>query len=193
MAAGDIFKLTLNSRISGQEMANVFHYRQTIGVLGGEQLASSWVTEVFDDIRLIISNTCVFVDVTWINYNDLGDFGVNTDVAGIFGNKAGEALPMYNAWAFQYNRETRVTRNGSKRFSGIVEADQSLGVALPGVLPELDSVASSLGQLINFGGTEWWEPVIARIPPGATAPTVINGVRDVTYKRITTQNSRKPW
>lgn len=193
MAAGDIFKLVLHSRLGTEDAANVFHYRQTVGVLGGEQLADAWITEVYDEIKALVSVVTVFQSVEWLNYNDLGDFGINTDIAAQTGARTGEALPSYNAWAFQYNRETRATRNGSKRFSAIAEGDQAYGAPAAIANDIINNCASSLGQLINFGGTEWWEPVIVRLNEAGNAPLVVNGVKNVTFKRITTQSSRKSW
>lgn len=193
MAAGDIFKLTLHSTLGTEEAANVFHYRQTIGVLGGEQLASSWIDEVYDEIKALVSVVTVFRSVEWLNYNDLADFGIDTSIAAQTGARSGEALPSYNAWAFQYNRETRSTRNGAKRFSAIAESDQAYGAPAAVATDVINNCAASLGQLINFGGTEFWEPVIVRLNAAGDTPIVVNGVKNVTFKRITTQSSRKSW
>lgn len=193
MSAGDVLKLSLNYRVGLQVATNVFHYRQTIGVLGGEQLASAWITEVFDEIKAVSSSVTTYVDVSWLNYNDPTDFGIDPSIGGQVGARAGECLPIYNAWGFQYNRESRITRNGAKRFSAIAETDNNNGAPAPGSTTMLTNLGNSLGQLINFGGTEWWEPVIARLTPDGSAVLLVNGVKSVTFKRITTQNSRKSY
>lgn len=191
MGFGDIIKLTLVSTVGGQTLNNVFHYRQTIGVLGGEMLAQEFINEVLPDLKPIISSSTLFRSVNWYNYDDISDFGVDDSILGEAGTVGGETLPTFTCWAFQYNRTTRATRNGSKRFGTISENDNQNGNASPLALPKLVTAANSLGQFINLGGTEIWRPVIARLSPDGASVILTNDVRDVQYKRITTQNTRK--
>lgn len=188
---GDIFKLTLVSTVGGQTLNNVFHYRQTIGLTNGNILAQEWINEILPDLKPIISSSTQFRSLNWYNYNDIADFGVDDSILGEAGTVGGETLPTFTAWAFQYNRTTRATRNGSKRFGTISETDNQNGNASPLALPKLTTAAASLGQFINFGGTEVWRPVIARLSTDGASVVLTNDVRDVSYKRITSQNTRK--
>lgn len=191
MAAGDVFKITLNSHQGAVPFQNVFHYRQTFGVTGGDILAQEFINEVYPHIQSITSVFTVYDSVEWLNYNDLGDFGIDASIAGELGLRPGEVLPTWNSWAFQYNRTTRETRNGSKRFSSVSEDDQNFGEAIGAMLPFLEAAATGLEQFVNFGGTEIWRPVIARLSPDGASVVLTNDVRSVTYKRLASQTSRK--
>lgn len=191
MSIGNVFKLILHSHVGGTQQANIFHYRQTFGVLGGDILAQEFINEVFPDIRSILSVNTVFDSVEYLNYNNTADFGIDDSIAGVTGARSGETLPRFVCYAFSYNRETRDTRNGSKRFGSIAESDQAYGDALVTWLPQLQIVADSLGQFVNLGGTEIWRPVIARLSPDGSTVLVTNDVKNVTYTRISSQNSRK--
>ena len=191
MAIGDIFKITLVSHQGAVQFNNVFHYRQTLGVLGGNILAQEFINEVYPHIKSIVSSFTVFDEVQWLNYNDLGDFGIDASIAAEIGDRAGEVIPTWNAWAFQYNRTTRETRNGSKRFSSVSELDQNFGDPTAPMLPVLEAAASGLEQFVNFGGTEIWRPVIARLDATGSTVLVTNDVQSVTFKRLASQTSRK--
>lgn len=191
MAIGNVFKLVLNSKLGLKPFTNVFHYRQTFGVTGGEILAQEWINEVFPHIQSVVTVNTEFVSVEWLNYDNLADFGVDDSIAGQTGARAGESLPTFNTWGFQYNRETRATRNGSKRLGLISELDCAYGTATGAMLPVLQAAANGLAQFVNLGGTEIWQPVIARLSPDGATVLLTNDVVSVDYKRMTTQNSRK--
>jgi len=191
MALNDVFKLVLKSNQGVVEINNIFHYRQTFGVTGGSILAQEFINEVFPAIQSVVSDQVTFVGVEYLNYDDNSDFGIDASIAGETGDRPGEPLPTFNAWGFQYNRETRDTRNGSKRFSPISELDQAYGSPTAPMLTVLQACASSLGQYINIGGTEIWQPVIARLTPDGSTVLLTNDVKNVTYTRLTSQVSRK--
>lgn len=191
MSAGDVYKLTLKSHQGAVQINNVFHYRQTFGFTGGDILAQEFINEVYPDILPILSNYVTMDEVEWLNYNDDSDFGINNSIANDTGGQAGEVLPTFNAWGFQYNRETRSTRNGAKRFSPIAEADQNFGIPTAAAIARLDTCAASLGQFVNLGGTEIWQPVIARLSADGSTVLLTNDVKNVTFKRLSSQTSRK--
>lgn len=193
MSLGDRYKLTLVSQSGSTTVNNVFHYRQTLGVLGGEILAQEFINEVYPHIRSIVSNQIVFQRVEWINYDDLADFGEDDSIAGEGGERPGTTLPRFNVWSFIYNRTTRATRNGWKRFSTVAEDDQDNGAATAAMLLLLQDAANGLEQFVNFGGTEIWRPIIVRLDAKGSTILEENNVRSVTYRRLSTQNSRKGW
>ena len=193
MSIGDRFKLTLNSQSGSTPMQNVFHYRQTLGVTGGNILAEEFINEVFPHIVSILSNTTVWQSVDWINYDDLADFGTNDSILGTVGDKAGNSMPRFNAVSFIYHRDTRATRNGAKRFSVYSEDDQNGGTPDPDFLIALQAAAEGLEQFINLGVTEIWRPIIARLSSDGSSIVLVNDVESVTFNRLTTQNSRKPF
>jgi hypothetical protein len=193
MSFGDVFKLTLKGTLLGQQTNNVFHYRQTVGILGGSTMVDRFLAEVFPDIKSVLASQATFTAVEWINYNDPSDFGLTPITTGQNGARSGEVLPAFIAWGFNYNRSSRVTRNGSKRFAGVMEGDVINGLAVPAFLNVLEDVAGQLGQDLQAGLTEMWRPVIARISTDGATVIQTNDVQNVTYRRITTQNSRKPY
>lgn len=193
MPAGDVYKLTLVAASGGTPITNVFHYRQTFGLSGGGVLADQFIEEIFPLIQDVVSNQTIFDRVEYLNYNDVADFGIDDAIQGETGERIGDTLPRFNAWSFFYQRTTRATRNGAKRFGVVSENDQTNGAADMDMLVILENTADGLSQFINLGGVDIWKPIIARISENGQEVLLENDVQAVQYRRLSTQNTRKPF
>jgi len=191
MAGGDIYKLVTTYQFLGEEMSNVWHYRQTDGPGGVFELFEGFNASVLPDVLDIQSVGVEWLTADIINYDNPGDFGSFSYPGTTLGTRAGEAQPPFVCWAFRLNRTSRVTRNGQKRIGGVSEADVQNGVASSGVLTPLDNAAIVMGTIID-GGFNAWEPVIVRLTETAPIePAVVNSISEGVYVRVSTQNSRK--
>jgi hypothetical protein len=160
------------------------------------ELIDTWILTVQPSITLIQSEQIVHLEVSALEVN--GIHFASVAQGSVDGQVVGEAFSPYSAYEFIYNRETRLTRNGFKRFAGPVEGDVDQGGNIsPGVLVNLNALAVDLGEVVI---TSWASavPIIygrptPPPPEGSGLPERVNFVENVSFLRFTTQNTRKPW
>jgi len=190
MSAGDVYKLVTTYTFLGEEMSNVWHYRQGDGSGAVFELFEAFNAAVLPELLAIQSVGVEYLTADIINYDNPGDFGSFSYPGTTLGTRAGESQPPFVTWAFRLNRTSRVTRNGQKRIGGVSEADVQNGVASSGVLTPLDNAAIAMGTIIE-AGLDSYSPVIVRLtetPP--IEPAIINNISEGVYVRVSTQNSR---
>jgi len=191
MSAGDVYKLVTTYTFLGEEMSNVWHYRQSDGAGAAFEFFEAWNAAVLPALLDIQSVGVEYLTADIINYDNPGDFGSFSYPGTTLGERAGEAQPPFVSWAFRLNRTSRVTRNGQKRIGGVSEADVQNGIASSGVLTPLDNAAIAMGTVVE-AGLDVYFPVIVRLtttPP--IEPDIINNISEGVYVRVSTQNSRK--
>lgn len=188
MAQGDMYRLMVKSTLLNQETLSVFHYEHTTGTGTSADLREAFNTILFPTILDIQNDALVSYEVNTINYNDVGDFEAFPVNAP--GRRVGNTMPPYAAWGFVLNRSSRTLRNGAKRFAGVSEEDVVDGVATAGVLPVLTICANTLGNIISFGSNDF-TPQIVRLDPITGLPIANIPVANASYRRVTTQNTRK--
>jgi len=151
MATDDVFLVRDVQTFLGEQMMNTYTYKQRTGSRGAEDLALAWIAGVLPAIQAIQNNGLVHDYVEVINYNDEGDFYVETLGSGFEGDVSGEPLPKFNAWGYRINRATRAVRNGSKRYAGVSENWLASGVpAGTGVVEALEALADTLAPLLHW-------------------------------------------
>ena len=186
-----IYEVVLEQLYFSKVMFNVFHYLQT-GNVDDEQdnLATAFDTDIVPVIGDIQNESVTYSNIRVSNLTgDLADFNLNpTEVNG---DVAGAVVADFVAAAFRYNRVTKDTRNGAKRFSGMVEENILGGGFTTAYQAELDLLAAALGANISGGGSAF-TPIILRKPEISAGTFVYNNVAGVSnLNRLTTQNSRK--
>lgn len=195
MAVGDISRLTINQSLLGQQVLNVFWYRLSqLGTGGNDaaELIDTFATDVWGDVVAIQNGQVETTLYEAVNFNDLTDFASLTSNAT--GSRTGDVLPVFTSWTFQLKRAALTLRNGRKAVAGVSESDQADGQPTAGIQGLLnDAAASMAADLVSADGA-LWEPVIVRKPtvPLPTIPTFVR-LNGVEFKRISTQNSRKPF
>jgi hypothetical protein len=197
-AIGDKFIVKMFSSGSNANALNVFYYEST-GTASPNSL-DLFVAFGSD----IAAHLVPFMSDIWgidrfevINFDDPADF-YSANVTGYTGAIAGDCTGPFNAWTFTYNRATRASRNGSKRFPGVAEASQASGQATAGALTLLNTAATFLEATISATAGVLYVPRIGRpvypvpnplhLPPTGLTLFPISGV---SYSHIGTQNSRK--
>lgn len=200
MAAGlgDLIQIIDNQTYLGETLMNVYYYRVTsiTGLVSNylEVLADWFVAEVMAPVRAIqgtnlthtllsVRNLSNNIDYYEDNVNLTG--GKVVDLAGSF--------PSYVTVNFKLIRESLVTRNGSKRFSGLQEV-ASLGNSYLFATGEKEAIETALAEDIILGVVTVAEPVIVKRPfePPVGVSYLYSSIGSAAYTKFGTQNTRKP-
>lgn len=185
-----VWKLTLRGDIFLQEVNNVYYFAGATGSGSAADLISTFIAE---HVGTILTFTC-----EQMHYADVHVEGVQVvdDIADAIvdetGDITGECLPPFVAWSFRLNRPNTSTRNGYKRFAGVAESSQTNGVALSGVLTNLDTYALTLAQPL-VGTEDTYLPVIrtAQRNNDVVDPPEYTVFITASYREISSQNTRK--
>ena len=197
MATGDHYLVTvLGHAVSSlTSIQNAFVYEQTAGIGAASHLNGAWVLHQLTEFLAVCSSQYSLDGLQTINLDDLDDY--NNAVVDFPGAVSGEYLPIYNAWAFRYYRTTRAIQDGRKAIGIIGEGDQENGVPLALTLGRLTTLANKfLADFDDIPTGSTYTPRLWRRPGTyssgvVSAPGLFYPVGDVTFERISTQNTRK--
>lgn len=196
-AIGDHYIATLRGRstINSQAIQNTFCYELESGVGGAAALGDILNTVIMPPLLDVLSNLVFFDDWYIINLETPTDFA---DVAiNLPGNHAGDSMPSFVAWEFEYVRASRAVNNGRKAFGLISENDVANGGAVGGLVTPLNTLGNWLGSdLVDTGATMRFGPRIWRRPGTyasgvVAAPGAFFEIVNVLYRRVSSQNTRK--
>lgn len=204
LSVGNIYEATFVQRLFGQLVLNVQFYRcesaelEATENIFAQRLWNEWVANVLIDAASAI-------ELTGVTIKDVSD-GVSigsysaTPVPGVI---ALECMPAFVTWALRQNRQTALTRHGHKLLAGVPEASVINGVTVPGA-PTLARWQQMFGNNMTSPGATGpdtgynMQPVIVGRTPSLTAPgsyvldlTKINGIAGVSFRKVSTANSRK--
>lgn len=200
MATGDLYELTDIQTLEGQQVLNVYHYKQVSEPTSGTSilaLGDAFYTFVQLPMFSVQTEFLQHVGLRIINLDNPDEFALVTE--GETGTVPGETLPPFCSWAFRYNRSSRLVRNGQKRIGGVPEGFNDNGVATGTALTLLPLLAIGMGALItDTVTTASFTPRIVHkatdAGPGGDPPATVRAdyaVASVEYTRISTQNTRK--
>jgi len=186
-----LYKVILEQGYLGVEVRNTFFYLHSIG---SDDLQAECAEAFEDDILpdlIAVQNTSLFYNNIRVQ-NVTGILAdANRDPVATAGIDVGAAAPSFLAFSIRLNRETKETRNGHKRFCGLVEENISSQFLEAGYVTQLGNVATVLVADISIVGAVF-TPVIAR--QDAITPTnwVVNNITSGTVSGfVTSQVSRK--
>jgi len=193
IATNGIYELRLRTDRAGQDLYNVFHFLDTTGLdTHAQDLADTWKFAKTAFIRDLLSSAVTFTDVLCFPV-----FGTGIEVTvpytgGETGNRVGESMPTYVAASLKYNRSSRETGSGWKRFGPMTEGDVVGDFFHASYVAFMDNAAVALEGAV-VGASATYEPIIFRAANTAIDVTpryqLISGVSAVN--RVTTQVSRK--
>ena len=197
IALGDLLQITDFQDYLGEQVLNVYYYRwASAPVLDNsayEPLVNDFAAKVITPSKQLQNDGLTHVNITVKNLTngvDFGDFpnGVIGDIVA----SAAERLPSFIALSFQLVRDSLVTRNGSKRIAGLVDAqvEENEFVGSPG---DIVDVEFGMHEPLSVGLLDVAFPIIVKrpIPVPATAGYLYSSVSSVNFKGIGTQNTRK--
>ncbi len=190
-AGAGLYELVLVQDYIGVECLNVFHYRSntfeddiqfTCGV--------AFNVDNLPDISLIQSEDVTYKDIFVRNITgDLADASVTPTTSA--GDVIGAELATFYAASFRYNRVSKDTRNGAKRFTGMVEENVQNNAFTAAFQTLMDALAIVLDNTISSAG-KTFHPIILRKPELGAGVWQYSDVQNVTAKDLsTTQSSRK--
>lgn len=190
-ANSGIYELVLVQDYIGVECLNVFHYRSNTGeddVQNNCGLAFN--ADNLPDIALIQSEDVTYTDIIVRNITGtLADAVVTPSTAA--GDVIGAELATFYAASFKYHRQSKDTRNGGKRFTGMVEENVQNNAFTGAFQTLMDTLALVLDNDISNGGKTFQAIILGKpeVSPGLYRYSDIAGV---TAKDLsTTQSSRK--
>lgn len=171
---------------------NMYGYRSNLVVIDElNQFADQFIATIVPPVTDIMSVSSYILTVEFYELNGTGYVARTGTGVTTRGARTGETMPGFCAWGFQYLRAATGDRSGSKRIGTISETDVVNGVAATGVSAVLNACADALAAPIQFGVIDTWFPEILERPVPPSTVWGSHPISGVTYKRVTTQNSRK--
>lgn len=193
---GDLIRITDKQTYLGQECLNVYFYRiGDVTALVGDYLAilGGWFRDnvmgrVINIQAAGVSHTGLFLE-NLSNGVDIETFTDDFPVSGQMGDAAG--MPPFVSFGFEMLRESRVTRNGYKRYVGVCETQVTDGIFV-GDESDIALIETALGSDIHIGLVTEAAPVIVKHPVIVPAGTYLySDISAGVFKGIGTQNTRK--
>lgn len=197
---GDIIQITAKGISLAEPVVNVYYYQVETFVVGVDPYVA-WLndfrTKVMTPLKAVLNTSTAYNDYTLINVTNNVDYAVlaATDT----GTLPGLPVAPHVTFSAQLVRSSRVTRNGSKRFSGLVEEGIN-GSLINWVAAQKLALENGLAADITTGGALPMEAkavVVGRIPSGFpnAGDLDLSRINDIASarlgNRVTSQVSRK--
>jgi len=195
---GDLIQIIDQQSYLGQTVLNVYYYRYFLVApsVGAylEEVLTNFEEDILPPIRAIQSSLLVHEVLEARNLSNGLDIATsNPDLAGTRTGTTDSSMASFMSYGFQLVRESLATRNGYKRFAGLLEPDLQGNIST--IAPALlDAVEVALAGQIFLGAVEAFSPVIYRrsVPPPVGTTYTYSEVGSAVYKGVGTQNTRKP-
>lgn len=200
MALNDKFKLTAKMTYRGQQLVNTYWYEQRAGsqAQAALTLAQAFENDVQTVIRTVQHTSLLWTQIDVINLDNFSDYAslTGSEITVPDGTRTGGESNTFLAWGFRLNRAVRGVHHGAKRIGGVADDDVVNGTAAAGLVATLASVATALGATLGNPAVAEFIPRIGRtIKTGPVENPVYEyqffPITNVSYIRVTTQNSRK--
>lgn len=195
---GDLLQIIDNQTYLGEDLMNVYYYRW-FSLPVTDPAAYTGLLNSFDEIVIdnVIKAQNEFLEHTTLSIRNLSN---NLDYAemtvakdGLLDVDPANCLQSYVTLGFQMIRDSLATRNGYKRFSGLIES-QVEGNTYVGSLDPIGDIIGGLQGFLYNGVVATAAPIIVKRPidPPVGTSYVYSSVSSVLFKGLGTQNSRKP-
>lgn len=203
MAFGDTYELVDESEMAGQQVLNVYFYRQNnlAVTVTAQDLIDSYVGQVLPDLCATQVDNVLHTKIRCRNLFDASD---NAEMAiSEPGTRAiGEYASTFNAIGFELDQDNGAIRNGAKRYAGFAESDVADGVVSdPAFVALLTTLAAAITGTLDFGILATWLPIIVKrilVSPGEyrlpanQGEQVYGSITDAIFNPlVTSQVSRK--
>lgn len=181
---GDIVQFTFVHTLLGQQIVNVGMWQITditVDPLNNALFVNAMSEDYIDNVMPLLVSDLQLQEVRYDNLTDGITFAVDSTTAN--GGTIGAPLPAFNALNIRLNRQTKVTRNGSKRVAGLTEANTEDGICIM-TSNELQTIADFWGEPKSLpidgmvGDDVNMTPVIVGRTPN------INGVYEIDLNKV---------
>lgn len=203
VSTGHILRFTMFQRLSGQQVLNV-DYRRYVDVGG----SGNTYQELWDEYALRMSNDIGPVQATALQYERLLIENMSNGIEFLdaayvdTGLNASPTLPSSVAIGVKQLRETKVTRNGSKRIAGVPEGqvsgnDVSFSAGVIAAVEAFYGAAMLIGDGTAVNDALLEPVIVGRTLDGSGVYQIdlskINPVVGAVFRTtVSTQNTRKP-
>lgn len=192
VATVQLFRVIDRQLLQDEEVLNVYWYsnEDPLNTYLASQIAGAFISNVIPQITAIQNAAITHEEVEVDDVLSITNF--HTASAGsIPGTGGGEVLPKYVTSGIRFQRTTKETRNGYKRWSGIQETNITNGVYTAGFITALQTLGTFLIGNTQLGLATPVEPVIVRRPTPPATDYIFNLIGAAVPYGPTTQNSRK--
>lgn len=198
IALGDLLQIIDHQTYLGEDMMNVYYYRWFSSPAPDNVVYA----DLLDDFKEVVVDKVREVQVTALEHTTLEiknlsngvDFAVLViDETGVIPAAEDTLLPSYVSINFRLLRDSLVTRNGSKRYSGLLETAIE-GNEFVGYTTAIANIEAALAGNLHTGIIETAAPIIPKRPiaPPMGTSYVYSSVASVLFGGLGTQNTRKP-
>jgi hypothetical protein len=164
MAFGDTYELVDVQDLAGQEVLNVYFYRQNNLAVAptAQDMIDSFVGQVLPSIVATQTNNILHTEIRCRNLFDAADNAV--DAISVPGSRAvGDYVSTFNAVGFTLDQDNGAVKNGAKRFAGYHESDTADGVITDAaMIALLTTLSGALTGTLDFGIIATWLPIIVK-------------------------------
>lgn len=193
MSLGDIYELTHDQRLLGQQVINRYHFENTDIAGDAEDLAEAFNLDVLPFVQAAQHQDVTYVRLVIVNYDDPTDF-VEFDLTGQGGGRTtSPVMPSHICGQLVLRRSSREIRNGFKRYAGVTEADVTANSLTQAYQDLLSDIATALiNPIDNIAGAIFRLRLYGGVTQNRAAPIVVPIASISVDATVTTQNSRKP-
>lgn len=203
MAFGDVYELIDVQELAGQEVLNVYFYRQNnlAVTVTADDLIDSYVGQVLPELAATQTDNILHTSIRARNLYTPADSAVQA--ISVSGDRAvGDYVSTFNAIGYRLDQDNGSVKDGAKRFAGYHESDTADGVITdPAMVALLTTLAAALTGTLDFGILATWLPIIVKrilVSPGVyrlpdnAGETVYGSITDAVFNPlVTSQVSRK--
>lgn len=185
----DIIRITNKHTYQGQELLNVFYFQiidGPTGTISFSDMVQGWGIEYEVNILSYMHETCVWDSALFENLSD--DIEFFDESYGFAGEATGDSLPAFVSVAVRLNRQTKITRNGSKRFAGYSE-NANLAGDMNLSQTAIDAMESFCGDPLTFTLTNVNNDDVTLLPIIVGRTKDANGVYQLDLSKINTVTS----
>lgn len=191
MAIGDVYKLVMHIDLGGNDIQNRFYWQMTAGSGDSEGLAVAFEDAFIDVVKPFITNAATFTTVEVENLSDASD--IYTQASGKTGDSAGQRLGVFYALAFELIPNNPIVRKGRKAIGPTTESVTDGPFIVSSMAAELLLLENALSGALNAViGASTYNHVLYSPPNMSHAFVLVTDVVSGSFKRMSTQNTRKP-
>lgn len=131
---GDLYEITDRQTLYGQEVLNVYQYRQIVNFVTTEDniatvLKNNWSSQILPSIVAVQAGDLTHNNITVKNLFNSDDYvSEDINVPGTYQAASAPSLPSFDAYSFTARGTGLTVKPGGKRLAGVTQVVQTDGV-----------------------------------------------------------------